>query len=237
MAGKTRIGATDLVGSSLVASGWKLISDYVNSNLKYGIFNKDGTPFYQGLVDYDNQVNFFNNPITLGGVDINPLTGKMISGDKSGVNKIIVEAGVVSGTYTPSSNITNAQVEEGAFISINKVIMPTPFTITYVVTGTDKQRDYFLRACKKARKGLDLFTVYMGEQNFSNMNIVNYTPPRDEKNAQMFRVTINLQEIIDTPSPLSLDDATAFSGEGQDIGWMSQEEASDLQKQWANKTQ
>lgn len=237
MAGKTRIGATDLVGSSLFASGWKVVSDYVNSNLKYGIFKKDGTPFYQGLVDYDNQVNFFNNPINLGGKDINPLTGEMVSGDKSGVNKILVEAGVVSGTYTPSSNITNAQVEEGLFISINKTIEPTPFTVTYVVTGTDKQRSYFLRACEKARKGLDLFTVYMGDQNFSNMNIVNYSPPRDVKSAQMFQVTIYLQEVMDSPSPVSLDYATAFSGEGDDIGWMSPEEATDLQKQWANKTQ
>lgn len=232
-----KMSVVTIGGSFLQSAGWKLLQDYVNSSTKVGIYTDDDTPFYEGLVDYDNHVNFLSSPLKINGKDINPFTGKAVLGNTNTARKNLVEADVNGLNYTSSSNITNAPVENGGFISVNKIILPTQNNVNYIVTGSEKQRAYFLNACQKAKNGLYLFTVHTLNQSFKNMNIISYTVARDEKSIQLFHVSLSLAEVVNKPSSNDLDYATAFSGEGEEVGNLEGKDATSLEKQMAGKKQ
>lgn len=226
------------------SAGWKLIEDYVNQKDKYGLYTKDGNPFYEGLIEYDNHVNFLNNPLNnpfkINGKDINPLTGKVVLGNKNSARKNLVEAGVDSVTVNLNSEITNAPIENGGFVLVNKVNMPSEFNINYLVTGTEKQRKYMMDAALKAKKSKLLFYLYFGEVGViaKTVNVTGVTINRTPQSAQLFNILIQVKEVrnmVKRSDPL--ENATAYHGSSQNIGDAQTQKASGLQKQIAKKQQ
>ncbi|CAI3941533.1 unnamed protein product [Commensalibacter communis] len=235
MAGKTSIGLVDVAGSHAMAQGWKLITDYVNKNSRFGIFTKDGNPFYEGLVDYDNSISFLNDEIKLG--DNVQWDGIVSFGDTSGVGKNLVECGIQSYNYTHSVNVSNAPVEDGSFISLNMTRNPFQGQVTYLSTGTEKQRAYFEKALNAAVYRETLFFLHSRQIEIENIKITSYTISQSAENSgQLLKYLVSFQEIQKTAIVTNaLEDATPFSGTGQNVGQLQMQDATGSQQQAARK--
>ena len=56
----------DLLSSQAQNYGYKYLKDYINKDAKFGIFTKDGKPFYEGIIPYDNKIRLFGNDVSIG---------------------------------------------------------------------------------------------------------------------------------------------------------------------------
>lgn len=240
------IGYGTVINSQLQAKGWSLIKGLVNKNTKYGLFNKDGNPFYIPV----NPVYIAVNPYGASNTNVNPpesediagktydaLTGSMASFKKSLMPNTSVEAGVIDLNYTFTSDITDAPLINGQFFSYNKTIRPVEATINYTTTGTEKQRKFFENALKKARLSFGLFTLHTGELSIPFVNIVGFSVHRDKKNVQMYNVSIQVREVMIKANDTALGKSTAFYGSGKDSGVLQVTKATGSQVQSAQKTQ
>lgn len=233
MAGKTRIGAGALGMSRAQAMGWKLLTDAINRDSRYEIFNDKGQPFYVDLVEYDDKVGLLDKLPSLGDFKPQGLDPLHI---KNKGNKNLVETGMTAFNYTVNNPITTAPVEQGHLISVNKVKTPISGQVTYVSTGTEKQRAYFERALKKASSSLKTFYLSTPAGKVKRINITGYTSSQSsEGGGQMFKYLVSFSEVIDTAKITPLKNATYASGASQHTGQLEPQKASGSQKQAAGK--
>ncbi|CAI3933222.1 unnamed protein product [Commensalibacter communis] len=240
------IGMGTVVGAQLQAKGWDLINNLVNKNTKYGLFNKDGNPFYIPVKPVFMAVDPYNTAATnvnpsestgIAGKAYDALTGSMASFEQSLMPNTSVEAGVIDLNYSSTSNITDAPLMNGQFLPYNKVINPTEATINYTTTGTEKQRKFFENALKKAKSSFALFTLHTGELSIPFVNIVGYSVHRDQKNVQMYNISIQVREVMFRANSASLGNATAFHGTSGESGQLQETAATGSQVQSAMKKQ
>ncbi|EUK18822.1 phage baseplate protein [Commensalibacter papalotli (ex Servin-Garciduenas et al. 2014)] len=238
------IGISTVAGSALQAKGWQLINDLVNRNTQVGLFNKDGNPFYIPVnpvfiavapdnADTTNVPNTGNAGVA--GKVYDALTGSMESFKKSLSVNTQVEAGVVQLNYSNPTEITDAPLMAGQFMSYNKVVRPITANVNYVVTGTEKQRKYFEKALKKARASLQLFTLHTVELSIPYVNIIDFSITRGPESQQMYNASISVREVVQKANATSLGYATAGSGTSKDQGQLQTEKASGVQEQSAKK--
>lgn len=242
------IGIGTVVGSKLQAKGWNLVQDLVNANTKYGIFTTDGEPFYlhpNGSTDSQSKPTVAST--TIGGKVIDAMTGALATFQKSLMPNTSVEAGVIDLNYSFTSDITNAPLMNGQFFSYNKVIRPIEASINYTTTGTEKQRKFFENALKKAQLSFGLFTLHTGELSIPYVNITGFSIHRDQRNIQMYNVSIQVREVkfqltASSSSLASVEGSfemlgkpTAFNGSGTDSGVLQVTKASGSQVQSAQK--
>lgn len=232
------IGYGTVINSQLQAKGWNLIDNLVNANTKYGIFTMDGDPFYlHPLGSKNSQTKTTTASTTLGGKVLDAMTGALASFEKTLMPNTSVEAGVIDLNYTFTSDITDAPLINGQFLSYNKVIRPVEATVNYTTTGTEKQRKFFENALKKARLSFGLFTLHTGELSIPFVNIVGYSVHRDQKNAQMYNISIQVREVMIKANDTALGKSTAFNGTSKESGQLQETSATGSQVQSAQKTQ
>lgn len=224
------IGISTVAGSALQAKGWQLINDLVNRNTQVGLFNSEGNPFYIALTGQAQSAT-----VDLGDKFFNALNGAMESFKKSFSVNTQVEAGVVQLNYSNPTEITDAPLMAGQFMSYNKVVRPITANVNYVVTGTEKQRKYFEKALRKARASLQLFTLHTVELSIPYVNIVDFSITRGPESQQMYNASISVREVVQKASATSLGYATAGSGTSKDQGQLQTEKASGVQVQSAKK--
>lgn len=236
MAGKTKISFGNMALSQVQSAGWKLLTGAINKNSGYGIFTEKGDPFYIGLVDYDNKLGISSLFPSWGNFKPGSLFDGITLGSKTSKNKNLVDAGCEAFSYTINNQITTAPVEQGGFLSVNKVRTPITGQVTYVSTGTEKQRSYFERALQKASDSLQTFYLKTPVFKLKQVNITGYTVSQSsEAGGQIFKYLISFSEVVKTASIASASNATAYSGSSQNTGTLEPQNATGSQKQAAVK--
>lgn len=213
----TKIGAGNVLASYAQSSGWKLLNQLVNSNSRFGIFDRNGNPFYEAGLQ-KSEMKFLGKTLSFAG------------------NKNGADAGVISFNYNKNYSVTTAPVEGGNMMSINLVEQPRTGQVTYVSTGTEEQRRLFEDALEKVEKDLRLFILHTAERMIENIKIIGHSINRSAtQGAQLVHYQINFQEIITAPTHQLLSHASDTNKDSQSRGFIEGQAASGNQKQAANK--
>lgn len=214
-----KVGIGNVLGSYAQSAGWKALNQLVNSNSRFGIFDKNGNAFYEaGLKKTD--ISILNKILSFA----------------TGANG--AEAGIISMNYNKNYSVTTAPVEGGNLVPINLVEQPRSGQVTYVATGTEKQRKLFEEALEKAGKGLTLYVLHTAERLFQNIKITGYSISRSAtQGTQLVHYQINFQEILPTPKSQSIQQAKGGSNDSQSLGTVETQSAKGNQVQAASKKQ
>ncbi len=227
----------DLLSSQAQNYGYKYLKDYINKDAKFGIFTKDGKPFYEGIIPYDNKIRLFGNDVSIGDGKTEHSIKIFGKDFKLGGNNL-VEAGVFSINYTQAFFITNSPVENGGFISVNQVKNPLQGQVKYVTTGTVQQRKYFEKALMAAESSLTLFHLLTEEIDIPDVKIISHTVSRGaDTGRQLIEYLITVQEVRTKAQVTALQNATPYSGQSTDGGNIQPGTASGNQQQAAAKKQ
>lgn len=215
----TKIGAGNILASYAQSSGWKLLNQLVNSHSRFGIFDKDGNPFYEaGLRKSDANIL---------GKTLSFMTGK------SGA-----EAGLISFNYNKNYSVTTAPVEGGKLVAVNLVEQPRTGQVIYVSTGTENQRKLFEDALEKAEKSLNLYILHTAERLMERIKITGHSVNRSaSQGTQLVHYQINFQEINSIPISQSLSKASDGYNDSKSLGIIEPQDLSGNQKQAASKHQ
>lgn len=215
----TKIGAGNILTSYAQNSGWKLLNQLVNMNSRFGIFDKKGNPFYEAGLE-KNEIK---------------ILGKTLSfslGDHA------AEAGITSFNYNKSYSVTTAPVEGGKLVAINLVEQPRTGQVTYVSTGTQKQRKLFEDALEQAEKSLNLYILHTAERLINNIKITGHSVSRNaSQGVQLVHYQVNFQEIIPTPRSQTVDQAQTYNNDSKSQGTIEPQSVNGNQKQAAKKIQ
>lgn len=145
---------------------------------------------------------------------------------------------MLSFNYNKSYSITTAPVERGKMISVNMVENPMTGQVTYVSTGTEKQRKLFEDALERVEKSLDLYILHTAERLIERIKIIGHTVNRSaSKGLQLVNYQINFQEIIPTPLSRTIQKASPGSNDSQSQGTVEPQSLKGNQRQAANRMQ
>jgi hypothetical protein len=115
--------------------------------------------------------------------------------DSSG-NKICEYDTVTAMTFKGSAKVTNAPVQDGSFVSYNKVVDPFVTTIRLTKGGSSSDVGTFIKALEAAKDTTDLYSVYTPQKNYTGVNIVDVSYSRTAASGKsMVSVDLVLQEI------------------------------------------
>lgn len=125
----------------------------------------------------------------------------------------IVDADNVAGVDDGKEyRIANYPLEQGSFLSYNKVATPAEIRIAMSKGGTLSDRQDFLKTLKSLQGDLKLYNVVTPEEVFTNMNIANVRKSRTQSNgATMITVEVTLVEIRIAPAA-SFSNSKSTSG-------------------------
>ncbi|CAK7192660.1 hypothetical protein COMNV_00865 [Commensalibacter sp. Nvir] len=239
MAGKITIGFANLGVSKLESMGWKLITDGINRNARFGLFTQSGKPFYEGLVDFDSNINGLNDSIKIGNKELNPLAGKVKVDSQTlmGLGQSSAEVGVIALNYSHTVSLTQAPVQHGKSFSFNQEDNPWQGQVTYVSTGTEKQRSYFERAVHQAIQSLQRFVLVTPEMHKENVKIMGMSLNRSTQSGlQLNQVQLTVQEVLHLSQAQAWNNMKAQHGDSQDSGVLQPKSVTSLQEQTARKT-
>lgn len=103
---------------------------------------------------------------------------------------------VTAMTFKGSAKVTNAPVQDGSFVSYNKVVDPFITTIRLTKGGKSADVGAFIKALEAAKDTTDLYSVYTPEKNYTGVNIVDVSYSRTAAAGKsMVSVDLVLQEI------------------------------------------
>ena len=95
-----------------------------------------------------------------------------------------------------NSQVSDFPIEKGSFAQYNKVNRPNRISLTYAITGKEKDRMYFFNALNDAKNNNVLFDVCMPEFRFQAYTITDYSMSRSaDSGAQMFIFDVSLTEV------------------------------------------
>ncbi|CAI3955095.1 unnamed protein product [Commensalibacter communis] len=214
-----KIGVGSILGSYAQSAGWKALNQLINSNSRFGIFDANGNAFYEnGLNRAD--IELFNKKFTF------------YSGNA------LAESGVTALNYNKNYNITTAPIEQGHQIPYNLVEQPRQGQVTYVSTGTEKQRAYFEKALEKAQKEIIFYNLHTAERVMPNIKITGYSVNRSSsQGTQLIQYQITFQEVMVSVNMAGLGDPVPFFSDSKDQGQLATNAPSGSQQQAASKTQ
>lgn len=121
----------------------------------------------------------------------------LFSSDTGGA--VLVADSVISVDYRSESRISDYPVEQGGFMSYDKVALPYDARIRFVVDSLIT-RSTFLQDVDDLRNSLDLFTVVTPDAIYDNANVVHCDYRRETRNggASMIVVDVWLEEVRQT---------------------------------------
>lgn len=112
---------------------------------------------------------------------------------------------VISVEYRADSTVSDYAIENGGFVSYNKVDRPYESRVRLARSGASVDRTAFLQALQSLKSSVELVTIVTPEQVYENANVTGYDVGRSAtEGAQMLVAELQLQEIRQAP-------ATAYS--------------------------
>lgn len=106
------------------------------------------------------------------------------------------QVSVISFALDSNSVVSDFPVEKGSFAQYNKVNRPNRISLTYAITGKEKDRMLFFNELNDAKNNNVLFDVAMPEFRFQGYTITDFSMARSaESGAQMFIFDVNLTEV------------------------------------------
>lgn len=214
-----KIGADNILSSYAQSAGWKLLNQLVNTDSKFGFFDKNGNPFYEtGLKK--NEIKILNKTLSFS------------------MGNNVAEAGVIYLKYKKEYKTSTAPVEGGKVVAYNLVEQPRTGQVTYVSTGTQKQRILFEDALEHAENSTNVYILHTAERLINNVKITAHSVERNSsKGFQLVRYLIDFQEIISTPKNITIKNARSYSNDSVSQGTTQPHALNGNQKQAANKSQ
>ncbi|CAI3931927.1 unnamed protein product [Commensalibacter papalotli (ex Botero et al. 2024)] len=224
-----KIGVGNVLSSYAQSAGWKALNQLINANSRFGIFDARGNAFYEKGLSADELqglAKYF----------------KVLSVDTS------TESGVTALNYSKNYNVTTAPVESsksadgqikgGRTMAYNLVEQPRQGQITYVSTGTEKQRKFFETALETAQSTTTLYELHTAERTMKNIKITGYSVNRSpSQGAQMVQYQITFQEILVVLNTVELSGATDTYNNSKAQGQLETNTPSGSQFQAAKKKQ
>lgn len=118
--------------------------------------------------------------------------------------KAIEVASVVAMDIAGSADVSDYPIEQGSFVSYNKVILPDVFQFRIAQDGQEASRTYFLDWLQRAKNGLDVFDVVCPEFVYPNATLIRYTIRRTaESGASMVTADCVFQQVREKPAKYS----------------------------------
>lgn len=224
-----RIGVGTVLSSYAQSAGWKALNQLINSNSRFGIFDANGNAFYEKELSADELQGFAQY-------------FKVLSVDSS------TESGVTALNYNKNYNVTTAPVENsknpegkkegGKTMAYNLVEQPRQGQITYVSTGTEKQRKFFEDALETAQSSTTLYELHTAERSMKHIKITGYSVNRSaSQGAQLVQYQITFQEILVVYNTVELSGATGTYNDAKSQGQTETKTPSGSQVQAASKKQ
>ncbi|MCX2562220.1 hypothetical protein OQ252_12565 [Acetobacter farinalis] len=103
---------------------------------------------------------------------------------------------VISLGAIQESRITSVPMEQGAFASVNKVVMPNIVRVMLICDGDLATRESFHKAVRAAAASTDLFSIATPEATYLNMNITHVERDlRQGGSPSMLRLIISAEEV------------------------------------------
>jgi hypothetical protein len=101
--------------------------------------------------------------------------------------------------FRNAATISTYPVEEGGFVTYNKVASPFDIQVVLTCAGSDARISQFLVDLEAMQKTISLYTVVMPEFTFSSVNVVEYDFQRTkDSGSHMIIATLNCQEVRQT---------------------------------------
>ncbi|MDI2112086.1 phage baseplate protein [Commensalibacter nepenthis] len=214
-----KIGVGDVMASYAQSAGWKALNQLINANSRFGIFDAKGNAFYESVLKEDDKKGFLNS-------------FKFLTSD------LLTESGVTALNYNKNFNITTAPVEQGKTIAYNLVEQPRQGQVTYVSTGTEKQRKLFETALETAQSKIILFELHTAERVMQNIKITGYSVNRSSsQGTQLVQYHITFQEILVSTIKSDLENTVEYFADSKNQGQLETTSPSGSQQQAASKTQ
>lgn len=118
--------------------------------------------------------------------------------------KAIEVASVVAMDIAGSADVSDYPIEQGSFVSYNKVLLPDVFQFRIAQDGQEASRTYFLDWLQRAKNGLDVFDVVCPEFVYPNATLIRYTIRRTaESGASMVTADCVFQQVREKPAKYS----------------------------------
>lgn len=118
--------------------------------------------------------------------------------------KAIEVASVVAMDIAGSADVSDYPIEQGSFVSYNKVLLPDVFQFRIAQDGQEASRTYFLDWLQRAKNGLDVFDVVCPEFVYPNATLIRYTIRRTaESGASMVTADCVFQQVRERPAKYS----------------------------------
>jgi hypothetical protein len=95
---------------------------------------------------------------------------------------VVTPDSVVAVEYRHDWHVSDYPIEEGGFVSYNKVQVPFDTRVTLSKGGMDSDRAVFLSALEAAAASLNLYSIIMPEYKFLNVNIMHLDYRRTSRN-------------------------------------------------------
>lgn len=116
--------------------------------------------------------------------------------DQNGIPLLLVD-NIKAVRFRTESKISQSPVEQGSFVSYNKVI--EPYSVEVLMTkgsGGVAERGAFLALLDTFKNSTDLFMVITPEAIYPNCNIIGYDYAREASDgARLIKANVRLQEI------------------------------------------
>ena len=103
---------------------------------------------------------------------------------------------ILSLQITDESNVVTSIIENGSFVSYNKVALPAQIVMTVVLDGMESEQQTMIQALRLAKNSTDVFLVVTPFETYANMNITGLRYSRTvDRGATRTIMDLILQEI------------------------------------------
>lgn len=146
------------------------------------------------------------------------------NGQSASYRQVFAFQTILSVDFVDESNVVTSIIEEGSFVSYNKVPLPAQIVMTVVLDGMESEQQSTIQALRQAKNSTDFFEVVTPFETYSNMNITGLRYSRTvDRGATRTIMDLVLQEIREVSvitrsmsSPKQVKNASSVSS--QNIG-------------------
>ena len=118
--------------------------------------------------------------------------------------KAISVSSVLAMDIAGAADVSDYPIEQGSFVSYNKVVLPDVFQFRIAQDGFEANRTSLLDWLQRVKNGLDVFDVVCPEFVYPNATLIRYTIRRTAGNgASMITADCVFQQVREKPAKYS----------------------------------
>ena len=118
--------------------------------------------------------------------------------------KAISVSSVIAMDIAGAADVSDYPIEQGSFVSYNKVVLPDVFQFRIAQDGFEANRTSLLDWLQRVKNGLDVFDVVCPEFVYPNATLIRYTIRRTAGNgASMITADCVFQQVREKPAKYS----------------------------------